>query len=306
MCSKPQTLFPDTVYCRGRQEKKRFFHVLRAHQWYKSNVLRNARQLCENESTHLRRWTSCTVQRVACRREDDRCWGSDQRRWRPTSTATPRTARLQPLRTPSRGPARQWWRAGRTQQVRGGIAPRRHGGQRHGSREAMMAGCVEQVTVVAATAVVFDVEQRPGATVSAGGPPSSTVAAKAGNTKTPIRESATARLTISALLTVERSWGDRKTIASNSRFPVTVTTTSVKMAVNWMYMVKSSGSDCRSVFNVVSLSNSLAFHVLLVHILLSDQLRLHNREWTYQHVHHQEWCNCNWRHLLPLKNSKME
>jgi len=114
--------------------------------------------------------------------------------------------------------------------------------------------------------VVCDAEQRPGAPVSAGGRPSSTVAANAGRTNRPMSRSATARLTISALLTVERSRGDRKTIASSSRFPVTVTTTSVKMAANWMYRVNGSGG---LMFGEVVLSNSLAFHgVLLLDILL--------------------------------------
>jgi len=76
----------------------------------------------------------------------------------------------------------------------------------------------------------FDAEQRPGA---AAVDPRNTVAANAGKMKTPTRQSATAKLTIRALLTVDSSCRDRKTIASSSRFPVTVTTTSDKMAANW-------------------------------------------------------------------------
>ena len=84
-----------------------------------------------------------------------------------------------------------------------------------------MAPSVRSDSLERTTAATPNAEQREAVAAPAeGGPPFQTVAANAGSTKTPTRQSATARLTMSALLTVDRSWRDLKTIASSSRFPV--------------------------------------------------------------------------------------
>jgi len=70
--------------------------------------------------------------------------------------------------------------------------------------EAMVIGG-QQMSAFVAVKVLLEDEQRPGAAAMTGGLPCNTVAANAGNTNTPTIQSATARLTINALLTVERS-----------------------------------------------------------------------------------------------------